>query len=223
MAKASDLYLQTSIRLLEENDTADSDTLTGACSRLNGYLESIASKQSGNDVAIDATRVLSKLVKMMKSRPQDAALQDQAVLACSMLLETGGASSRDLFVKEGGIEALLNVMNTNKDRLRAQTTSCYMLGILGEEILSLPLKTIHQVVKTVMVVMEACMKEHEVLLYGMRAIFIVCRELDNDTVRISIPVLVKAMRTHGQQSYVQATGCTGMYVCICTSSCSNTC
>jgi hypothetical protein len=202
MRQARDL--QSSICLIEENVMTDSGTLTVACSRLNEYLQFMMDQECcGNDMAMDMAKIVSSLIMMMKSRPHDVDLQVQTVSAMCTLSEMGA-----VFAKEDEIKALLTVMRAHTDNVHLQIAAGFMLGILGEEILTLQRRTIQEVATTATVVMEACMQEHEVLLYGMRVLFILSRELDDVTVHRTMRVLVTAMRTHAQEAHVQATGCT---------------
>jgi hypothetical protein len=206
--QAKQIDLDDVLRLIKESENVQSGLpMTEAFTMLNGYLTNLGPEGTNRLSETDRSRVIITLLKAMKSRNHDAALQGQAVSAASKLCLK--AETCDFFSRKGGIEAVLSVMNTNKDFPIVQNLCCFMLVQLDPGIKPLRQEMKQEIASAVLSALEKFTQDSDLSMCGIRVFFTVRKAVAVEgNVQKIIRVIVKAMRTHPHEKRIQATGCT---------------
>jgi hypothetical protein len=182
-----------------ESKLADPVALVDACKQLRQQLDRERLK------SMDTSRLLQALMRAMKAHTQERILQSNVTSSINLLC-THQESNQDLFVREGGVDVLLTVMNQHQNFLILQEIGCEIAFRLGSGVLTLPQTTIEGVAQAVLTAMDAHMNEIQLVLHSMDTLARLKSKFNETLLRKSIATTVKSMRAHAQEPEVQSRG-----------------
>ena len=153
----------------------------------------------------DTAPFLALMIRVMKLHPQEAILQT-SVLAILVKYIQGSTANKDLFMKEGGVEALATIMNKNRDSRVVQIHAIQIMHKTEDDMLALPRRVTRSVSKAVLASMAKASKHFEedvcrfVLEKGMQTLARLHSEMDESLVERSISMIVRSMRAHANEA-----------------------
>ncbi len=190
--------------LLEQMEikVADSEAQLRACEMLADHLD-----HQGENLHLDhKSRILTAIIRAMSAHPQQTDLQIK-LMASGLKLRLGESPTRDMFIRQGGVQAVMAAMDRNKDCTVLQRHGCHMIATTGEDILALPQKTTRAAAKSVLAAMDAHVHEPALVHMGIQIIMVLHTELNHSIAETSLRTIVKSIRAYAQEERIQMIGC----------------
>ncbi len=154
-------------------------------------------------------KFMPALLRAMKFHPNDVHLQTGLITAVVKLSECS-IPDRNMFIAEGGMDAIITAMNKHKENGSLQVISCCMIQLSGRDLLALPHKMTRSLARCVLTALNTHMGNSELASLGLEIISYLSSELTEALADESIRVIVGCMRKHEEDETIQSYGCASL-------------